>query len=46
MPIELCEQLLILTSQENETYFEIITMLCALTVAEFGLIIYFYNECM
>ena len=44
MPNELCEQLLILVSQENAQYWDIIIILLALAVAEFGVIMYFYYE--
>jgi len=45
MPNELCEQLLLLSSQENKCFWDIILMLSALAVAELGLIMYFYYEC-
>lgn len=45
MPNELCEQLLFLCEQENKIFWDIIIMLSALAVAEFGLIMYFYYEC-
>jgi hypothetical protein len=43
---DLCEQLLILTSEERDIYGEIIVIIASFAILELGMLFYFYRECL